>query len=211
MAAISRDKARIFRITHHDNLPWLLRHGVTCRASGDFDPHYRNIGNTELIDKRAARVVPIPPEGTLSDYVPFYFTSRTPMLLNIKTGRNVSAVPMQDLVVLVSSLPLLVSRNIPFVFTDRHAYLVTARFSSDIADLDRIDWDILRRSDFRYDPNDLGKMDRYQAEALVHQRLPVDALTGIICHDAARQVRLEALVRAAGHSMPVVARPDYYV
>jgi hypothetical protein len=210
MLPLSRDKARVFRITHADNVPWILEHGLACRSSGSFDPEYRNIGNPELIEKRTAREVPIAPGGTLSDYVPFYFTPRSPMLLNIKTGRNVPAVPMRDIIILVTSLPHLARLALPFVFTDRHAYLVAARFSSDLAELDRIDWEILRRSDFQYDENDPGKMDRYQAEALVYQRVPVAALAGMICYDEAQQTHLEALVRHAGHATPIVARPEYY-
>lgn len=132
------------------------------------------------------------------------------MLLNIKTGRNVPAVPMRDIVILATSLPRLVSQEIPFVYTDRHAYLIAARFSSDLRDLAWIDWKILRESDFRHDPNDGGKMERYQAEALVHHRVPVEALAGMICYDTARQLHLESLVAQAGHATAVVARPDYY-
>ena len=210
MPTFSQDRARIFRITHIDNLPRILEHGLACRSSGLFDPNYRNIGNPELIQKRTAREVPVPPGGTLSDYVPFYFTSRSPMLYNIKTGRNVPAVPMRDIVVLVTSLPHLASLTIPFVFTDRHAYLVPARFSSDLAELDWIDWEILTRSDFQYDENDPGKMDRYQAEALIHQRLPVEGLTGMICYSEAQRTHLQTLIEQAGHATPVAARPEYY-
>ncbi|HYW05949.1 MAG TPA: DUF4433 domain-containing protein [Longimicrobium sp.] len=210
MLPLSREKARIFRITHVDNLPWILEHGVACRSSGAFDPGHRNIGDPELIAKRTTRDVPIAPGGTLSDYVPFYFTSRSPMLLNVKTGRNVPTVPMRDIMILVSSLPHVASHGIPFVFTDRHAYLAAARFSADLADLDRIDWEILRGSDFQYDVNDPGKMDRYQAEALIHDRVPVAALMGIVCHDDVRRERIAALVTEAGYTIPVVAQPRYY-
>jgi hypothetical protein len=210
MLPLSRDKAKIFRITHADNIPWLLEHGIVCRASAVYDPNYRNIGNPELIEKRTARIVPIPPGGTLNDYVPFYFTSRSPMLLNIKTGHNVPAVPMRDIVILATSLPRLASQGIPFVYTDRHAYLVTARFSSDLGDLDWIDWKNLRESNFSHDPDDGGKMERYQAEALIHRHLPVEALAGMICYETAQQLRLQHLVAQSGHAMKVVAWSDYY-
>lgn len=210
MLPLTRDQAWIFRITHIDNIPWLLEHGITCRSSGVFDPNYRNIGNLELIDKRTRRPVPIAPGGTLSDYVPFYFTSRSPMLYNIKTGWNVSSVPMRDIVILGTSVPSLAARGVPFVFTDRHAYLAAARFSSDLADLDRIDWEILKQSDFKRDPNDPEKVERYQAEALIHQCLPVEALGGMICYDVDRKEHLEALVAQAGHTTRVVANPRYY-
>src|SRR4051812_48728458 len=176
---LTPDKALIFRITHIDNVPWILANGLHCRTSPVSDPDYRNIGNAELIDKRSTREVTIPPGGTLSDYIPFYFTSRSPMLLNIKTGRNVPAVVMSDIVIFVTSLKKLADEGIPFVFTDRHAYLVPARFSNDLRNLDWIDWDILQRSDFSYDANNLGKMERYQAEALVYKHLPMSAVSAI--------------------------------
>ena len=83
---LNPEKALIWRIVHRDNIPWLMENGVHCRNSDNQDPNYVNIGNTELIDKRAHRVVPIDPGGTLSDYVPFYFTPFSPMMFNIKTG-----------------------------------------------------------------------------------------------------------------------------
>jgi len=79
---LNSEKALIFRIVHRLNVPWILEHGMCCRNSGLQDPNYRTIGNPELIDKRQRRHVPIPPSGTLSDYVPFYFTPFTPMLYN---------------------------------------------------------------------------------------------------------------------------------
>jgi hypothetical protein len=210
MLPLSRDRGRIFRITHVDNVPWIMEHGLTCRSSSSFDPRYRNIGHPELIEKRTTRNVPIPPGGTLSDYVPFYFTSRSPMLLNVKTGRNVPAVSVREIAILVASLPDLAARGVRFVFTDRHAYLVAARFYDQLSDLDRVDWEILRQSDFQYDENDPGKMDRYQAEALVHHHVPAEALGGIIAYDEEVRTRLQSLVEQAGHATPVVARPEYY-
>ncbi len=71
---LNSDKALIFRIVHCDNLPWILENGLHAKNGGKLDPTFRNIGNPDLIDKRSRRIVPIPPGGTLSDYVPFYFT-----------------------------------------------------------------------------------------------------------------------------------------
>ena len=64
--------------------------------------HYRN---PELIDKRSRRVVEVGPGGTLSDYVPFYFTPFSIMMYNIKTGfGGVPRVANEEIVILVSSL-----------------------------------------------------------------------------------------------------------
>jgi hypothetical protein len=83
---LNAGRALIFRITHVDNVRWILGNGLHCRSSGIVDPNFVNIGNVELIDKRQHRIVDIPPGGTLSDYIPFYFTPFSPMMLNIRTG-----------------------------------------------------------------------------------------------------------------------------
>jgi hypothetical protein len=174
MSRISIENAYIFRITHIENVPWLLANGIHCRNSPNRDPNFRNIGNPDLISKRARRVVPVGPGGTLSDYVPFYFTPSSPMLYNIKTGYNgMRQTPMAQIVILVSSLHKVAADGLPFVFTDRHAYLQAAEFKSDLNDLSVIDWQILANRDFRRDTNDPGKIERYQAEALVHACVPV--------------------------------------
>ena len=208
---LTAERARIFRITHVHNLGWMLRNGICCR-SGAFDPDYRNIGNPELIEKRASRHVPIPPGGSLKEYIPFYFTSRSPMLLNIKTGRNVPAIPMEEIIVLVASLQTLKAREIPFVFTDRHAALAAARFSANLAELNgMIDWTLLQNSDFSSDPEDPGKKERYQAEALVYQEMPFDALDGVLAYDDGQKARVEAAIRDAGLAIPVHVDRRYYV
>lgn len=210
MLPIGPDNAYIFRITHADNVPWMLRNGLHCPSSATQDPNYRAIGLADLIMKRAKRRVPISPEGTLSDYIPFYFTSRSPMLYNIKTGRKVEAVPMSDIIVVVAALRRLASEDVEFVFTDRHAKLTTARFSRDLDDLDWIDWGILRRSDFAYDVDDPGKMERYQAEALVHQHLPIEVIEGIICSDGTTEASVKAEVDAAGVQVNVGSDGRYF-
>lgn len=127
MSSLTPEKGLIFRITHIANVPWILDHGLHCRNSPERDPNYAEIGNPELIEKRRHRTVPVPPGGVLSDYIPFYFTPYSPMLYNIKTGHNgITRRPMGQIVIMVSALPKLAGQNIPFVFTDRHAYLQIA-------------------------------------------------------------------------------------
>lgn len=207
---LNKTAARIFRITHVDNLPWLLANGLHARSSELVDPNYRNIGSAELIAKRATRRVPCDPGGTLSDYVPFYFTSRSPMLLNIKTGRGVPAVPMDKIVIMASSVHRLVELAIPFVFTDRHAYLADASFFRTLAELDRIDWDILARSDFKRSEEDIDKKARYEAELLVHRHLPISAVTGLVCSTESLAALCTTCLATAGAELPVAVKPAYF-
>ena len=86
---LNPDKALIFRIMHRDNLPWILDHGLHASNGEVSDPNFRNIGNVDLIEKRNLRPVRVGQGGTLSDYVPFYFTPFSIMMFNIHTGYNV--------------------------------------------------------------------------------------------------------------------------
>lgn len=211
MNSLTPENGWIFRIAHINNVPWILDHGLHCSNSQKRDPNHVEIGNPELIEKRRHRTVDISPRGVLSDYIPFYFTPHSPMLFNIKTGyQGIPRRPMTEIVIIVSALPILAKKGIPFIFTDRHAYLQTATFFSDLADLNRIAWDLLRQRDFRRDPNDPGKFERYQAEALVHQHLPVIALSGIICHGEAQKVLLQGEVEKRQKILQIVVKPNLY-
>lgn len=209
---LSPEGGLLFRITHVRNLPWLLVHGLPCANANIRDPDFEAIGNPGLIQHRAQRRIELPPYGTLADYVPFYLTPKSPMLLNIKTGWNgITPRSNEDIAILVSSVQAMQNNGVTLLFTDRHAYMATARWSANSADLaTMIDWDILRRHDFARSDAYPDKMDRYQAEALAHAHVPIAALIGIGCASAAEQARIEATVQAAGLTLPVRARPGWY-
>ncbi|SEH34302.1 protein of unknown function [Methylobacterium sp. 275MFSha3.1] len=208
---LTPERGLIFRITHRNNLPWILDHGVHCRNSPVRDPGFVPIGLTDLIEKRNRQAVPEPPRGVLSDYVPFYFTPLSPMLLNIKTGRNgVIRRANEEIVILLTSLHIVARDGLPFLFTGGHASASGAEFFRDLADLDVIDWGILRAKDFARDPEDPRKQERYMAEALVHQVLPVQSLRAIGCSCAATQDYAKTLVDQRNLRLPIALRPSWY-
>jgi len=176
---LNPEKALIFRIIHRDNLPWILDHGLHASNGEIADPNYRNIGNVDLIGRRNQRKVRVGPGGALSDYVPFYFTPFSIMMYNIHTGYNVRQVPNEEILIVVSSLARIAELQIPFVFTDQHAYPAMANYYTDLGDLNKIDWTLLNQKDFHHDPDDPGKKERYQAEALIWKHVPISALLGI--------------------------------
>lgn len=209
---LNPEKALIFRITHRDNVEWILGNGLHCRNSEIADPNFVTIGNTELIDKRSSRRVKIPPGGTLSDYVPFYFTPFSPMLFNIRTGHNgITQRANEEIVILVSSLRELERLGVQFVFSDRHAYLEAAVFSSDLSELPTfVPWAQLQARNFREDPEDPTKKERYQAEALVHRFVPVAALLGVVCYSAAAKERIDPIVKKRGLGVRTEVKKRWY-
>ncbi|NWE71179.1 DUF4433 domain-containing protein [Pseudomonas gingeri] len=203
-------KALIWRIVHRDNLPWILENGLHCANSGVQATPYVNIGNADLIDKRRTRPVPIAPGGVLADYVPFYFTPFSVMMKNIHSGWSVQKRSNEEIIILVSSLHLVEQLGLPFVFTNAHAYPDWTSYYSDLAHLDEIDWNILQRRDFKRDADDPRKMERYQAEALIHHHLPITGLLGIMCYTDAMKQRIEQDLAARSLILPVHARPGWY-
>jgi hypothetical protein len=207
---LTQEKALIFRITHRDNVPWILDNGMHARNGEKSDPNYRNIGNVDLIDKRSRRPVVVPPGGTLSDYVPFYFTPYSIMMFNIHTGYGVKQVPNEDIVIFVSSLPRVAARGIQFVFTNQHAYPPMAEYFTDLAQLDRIDWPLLQSKNFKHDPDDPGKKERYQAEALLWKHVPLEALQGVCCYTAAVEQQVQAEIEQRELSFRVGVQQGWY-
>ncbi len=175
-----------------------LRISTTCpgfsntvciaKNANEIDPDFVGIGMQNLISKRKTHPVLIHPNGVLSDYIPFYFTPRSVMMFNIHTGYNeVVQRPNEDIIILVTSIHRLMALEVPFVFTNSHVYLAEADFFDTVDDLDRLDWELLQRGDFKTDPDDPGKRGRYQAETLIHRHMPVDALLGIACYNEKRK------------------------
>lgn len=207
---LNPEKALIWRMVHRDNLAWLLDNGLHCGNSPTQCPGWISIGNPDLTERRATHPVPLPPGGFLNDYIPFYFTPFSPMLLNIISGRGVPIRTRSELVFLVSSIHLLHDRQIPFLFTDSHAYYQWTNFYSSTADLVNIDWPLLQARNFKHDREDPGKFERYQAEALVHRHLPIDGLLGILCYDDNVAQHVQGMLTASGYGIPVHARPKWY-
>jgi hypothetical protein len=150
------------------------------------------------------------PGGTLSDYVPFYLTPYSIMMLNIKTGYNVKQLPNEEIVIFVSSLRHISEMGGKFVFTNQHAYPLVAKYFNDLADLDQVDWALLQRRDFSHDPDDPGKKERYQAEALIWKHVPLEALQGVCCYTSAVETQIKAEIERRGQSFKVAVQQSWY-
>ncbi len=122
------------------------------------------------------------------------------MLLNITTGYGgVRKRQNEEIIILIGSLSNLAKSGRRVLFTDRQALMAAAQFFDDLNFLQNIDWKILQASDFKGDPNDPGKRERYMAEALVQKHVSVQDLLGIACFDSQTQQLVTQM--AAGTSL----------
>lgn len=204
-------ETKIYRITHVNNVPWILDNGLHAPSTGRLDPNFVSIGNPDLIEKRKNREVDAGPGGTLHDYVVFYFGVHSVMLYNIHTGRVVGVGATQrDVVYLVSSVERIRDVGARFVFSDRHAYVATAEFFSEPAELRRLDWALIRGRDFRREPNRPDKLERRAAEFLVHRGLPIEGLLELGCYDESTCARIRREVERRELQFDVNVRRGWY-
>src|ERR1017187_2838080 len=102
---IDINKLGVYRIIPIENLPFTLEHGLYCKNECAIDPlGFVSIGNQEIIGRRSRAIVKCYPDTVVNDYVPFYFSVRTPMLLNINTGWNVQYYPQRNIIYLCFKL-----------------------------------------------------------------------------------------------------------
>jgi len=132
MAGSVPEKIWLFRITHIDNIPDILRYGMVSRHSSHANKAFVRIGDSSLIEVRDDVDAPVPPGGKVSEYIPFYFGPRSPMLFRIATGFDgVKKYPQEEIVYIISSLDKIRSRNLPYFFTDGHLKSFTSTAYND--------------------------------------------------------------------------------
>jgi hypothetical protein len=166
------------------NLPNMIAHGGLW---SDLQCQNRNIqgkkiGYTHIKQRRMQYTVPKPPGGSLGDYVPFYFAPRSPMLFTISRGNVPEYQEGQGPIVhLVSSAEQVAAHRpaLRWLFTDGHAVIALSDYYDDLADLDKIDWEIMAARYWADTSDDGDRERRRQAEFLVYQFFPWQLITGI--------------------------------
>lgn len=209
---LTPENGLIFRITHIDNVPWILEQGLHCASSSTQDPNFVSIGNKDLIGKRASRPIGVGPGGTLNDYIPFYFTPYTPMFDNILTGYSgATRRDRSEIAILKTSLPKVAQAGIAVLVSDRHALLRAAVIRPSLDHLLARDWSRIQARNYRYDPEDPERFERYQAEALIHRHLPACELQRLVCYRRDQAQRLQELATSLALPLKVSHDPDWYV
>lgn len=202
----------IFHITAIDNLRSIAATGALLakRAVEQNGIAAADIAYEGVQDRRAVKVVPIAPGGTLHDYVPFYFAPRSPMLFTINNG-NVEGCDYRqdDIVHLASNAQAVRDGGYHFAFSNLHAVKGFAEFFNDLNQLDQIDWSIFfedprlegycrywhsRTSPARHSLRQESRM----AEFLVHQQVPIAVIEEIGVRTNQGEVRVRAALEGTG-------------
>jgi len=203
----------IFHITHIDNLQGMINAGgLHCdRVTSERGLCLRNIGYAHIKERRARREVTVSMQGTLWDYVPFYFCPRSVMLYVNSKGRVPGYADGQTPIVhLVTSAEKILASGLPFLFTDGHAEVQFSIQYDDLANMNQLDWEVINANIWRDIDEDFDRKRRKQSEFLVYQFVPwimIDEI-GVINQDIYTQV--VGIIRGSDHQPVVTIQPEWY-
>src|SRR5665213_903036 len=157
-------KIYLYRMTHIDNVAHILQHGITHMNSTNKNPDYKPIGDGSLISRRT--IFRLPNGKKLSDYIPFYFGPRMPMLYVIQNGYNgVKSISPQFIVYCITTVATIKECVSDIIFTDGHAIDGLSEFySADrLDDMDKIiDKEAIKTKNWKKDENDLDVKRRME-------------------------------------------------
>jgi hypothetical protein len=111
---------------------------------------------------------------------------------------------------LVSSVERIAASNTPFVFTNRHAYLRTCQFYSDVSQLDELDWSTIRSRTWSNTEEDPDRQERKMAEFLAHRFVPWSAIEGIGVYSRSYVEDVQAILASRGSSTPTQIKQGWY-
>lgn len=186
----------ILHMTRVERLPSIVTHGLLpeseCRRR-QIDGI--EIGYPHIKDRRSQTPVACGPRGMLSDYVPFYFAPRSPMLYAIHSGQlSDEASRTERIIYLVSATQRVDQSGLARVVSDRHPVLAYARFTDheqDLQDDTFVDWPLMLQTYWHNTPAEPDRKERRQAEYLVHPHVPWSLFDLIVTktQDVATEVR----------------------
>ena len=82
-----------FGILHKDNMPHVMKYGLVHNDSPFARDSFVPIGDMSVMDVRSTKQLP---DGSfLSEYIPFYFGPRSPMLYNIQISEKITVNMIQ--------------------------------------------------------------------------------------------------------------------
>lgn len=198
-------------MTHIKNIEHILTYGITHQESINNNPNYISIGDSNLISKRKNIFAK---NKSLGSFIPFYFGTRMPMLFVIMRGANnlkydIKPMPTEEIIYCVTTVEQVIKHKLNFLFSDGHAVTDLTRFynSSDVNNILQIVDMKAIQSKYWNDENDLDLKRRKEAEFLLANDLPPEAISGYICYNSTAK---ENLINLGIPEKLIAVRPNDY-
>ncbi len=195
----------IYHFTDLDNLASIIGNNkIACKNT----PGLAAVSAAEdsVQQKRARKIVPVCQNGSLHDYVPFYFAPRSPMLYSLHKG-NVETYtkPQSNLIYLVSAVETVLKFQLPYAFSNRNATTITADFFDDFqTNIGAVDWNLMKAEFWHNTEDDTDRKSRRAAEFLVFKEVPWDCFNKIGVFDKEKKELVIKFIKAM-KSQPLVS------
>ena len=208
-------KPKIYHITHLDNLAGIVTSGGIMSDAGRSREGIvnMNVGMPPIKQRRRGLPVTPHPGRKVGDFVPFYFCPRSIMLYMLHKGNHPEldyTGGQRPIIHLQCDLHEVVDHadaaRHPWAFTTSNAGARYTKFFSDLDDLDQVNWEAVRASDFRSPEIKEGK----QAEFLFHDTFPWRLVERIGVIDREAFDGATSLLQGADHSPPIRVSPQWY-
>lgn len=206
------ESQKIFHITHLSNLQSVITAGCLLADSliRSRSVSHTRIGYEHIKQRRLERAVDLESGGFLGDYVPFNFCPRSVMLYVISIGQVPGYDGGQEQIVhLVSRVGTAINLGTPWGFTDRHAELGYALYFDQLTQLDKVDWTSISATQWGGAGRDQIK-ERKQAEFLVYQRFPWEAVEQIGVKNEAVANQVNQILSSSHHKPDVLIQSGWY-
>jgi hypothetical protein len=167
----------IFHFTDIRNLDSIIMNGLLCTNLKDAQNiTHKNIANMTIQERRAKMEVTCGKGGVVHDYVPFYFTSKNPMLLGVLNKKNTDQPFIIYLCLKIERL-----EKDDAVFTDASANTdIPPNFYSDTVNLNKLDWGLIDSKNWAFNDDERHKK---MAEALIFNRVGIEETDAIVVYN----------------------------
>lgn len=210
------DNAKIYHITHVENLPDIVSEGglLSDREMLSRGGPRQAVGMSTIKRRRVEELeVDCHPGTKVGDYVPFYFCPRSVMLYVIHRANHPELDyrgGQESIVHLEADLHAVIRwakrEDRQWAFSLSNAGACYTEFRSKEDDLGDLDWAAIAATDFR--PS--GVKEHKQAEFLVHESFPFELVSRIGVRSSRYYVKADAGMRGASHRPLVEVRDDWY-
>jgi hypothetical protein len=207
---------KIYHITHVDNLAAIA--AAEClwsdRARIDKGLACSLVGMSRIKQRRLDEIEVDCHAGTkVGEYVPFYFCPRSIMLFILHKGDHPDITytgGQAPIVHLRADLNTVIAwaedKKRRWACSDRNAGAYVASFFKRRADLTKINWPAVAKTDFRDTLVKEGK----QAEFLLYKSFPWHLIEAIGVQNPTIQTKVQAALRSVVHRPPVTVETSWY-
>lgn len=205
----------IYRFIHVDNLYVCLLCGGLHAPNHTPDDgfKYKTIHNLDIQNVRRIRRIPCGLDGVIHDYVSFYLGYLSPMMFQLKTGREEGYDEGQEpLIYLVSTAQTVERSGTGFVFSNGHGIAAYTDWYDDLSELDQVDWDMVYQRYWADNVDDMDRQRRKQAEFLIHEFCDWSMIESIAVVNTRMKTRVENIMNhfSADKRRDVCIKPDWY-